>query len=91
MPRPSAPAVVGEGIRNGGEILNAASKLEVGCPTDVHDSSAGTQQTIRVVRALDKVNFEVRRGEVVGFLGPNGAGKSTTMRILTCFIGAVGG
>jgi ABC-2 type transport system ATP-binding protein len=38
------------------------------------------------VRALDEVNFEVRKGEVVGFLGPNGAGKSTTMRILTCFI-----
>jgi gliding motility-associated transport system ATP-binding protein len=38
------------------------------------------------VRALDQVDFEVRKGEVVGFLGPNGAGKSTTMRILTCFI-----
>ncbi len=37
-------------------------------------------------RAVDKINFEVRRGEVVGFLGPNGAGKSTTMRILTCFL-----
>jgi ABC-2 type transport system ATP-binding protein len=37
-------------------------------------------------RALDKINFEVGRGEIVGFLGPNGAGKSTTMRILTCFI-----
>ncbi len=43
------------------------------------------------LRALDKVSFEVRRGEVVGFLGPNGAGKSTTMRILTCFISATGG
>ncbi len=42
-------------------------------------------------RALDKINFEVRRGEVVGFLGPNGAGKSTTMRILTCFIAPSGG
>ncbi len=42
-------------------------------------------------RALDKVSFEVGRGEVVGFLGPNGAGKSTTMRILTCFLSATSG
>ncbi|MBI4700476.1 MAG: ATP-binding cassette domain-containing protein [Deltaproteobacteria bacterium] len=43
------------------------------------------------LRALDKVSFQVRRGEVVGFLGPNGAGKSTTMRILTCYISATSG
>jgi len=42
-------------------------------------------------RALDKINFEVKRGEIVGFLGPNGAGKSTTMRILTCFISPTNG
>jgi ABC-2 type transport system ATP-binding protein len=34
-------------------------------------------------RAIDNINFEVQRGEVVGFLGPNGAGKSTTMKIIT--------
>src|SRR4051812_25764489 len=35
--------------------------------------------------AIDKLNFEVKRGEIVGLLGPNGAGKSTTMKILTCY------
>jgi ABC-2 type transport system ATP-binding protein len=29
------------------------------------------------------VNFNLRKGEVLGFLGPNGAGKSTTMKMLT--------
>ncbi|HEB93786.1 MAG TPA: ATP-binding cassette domain-containing protein [Gammaproteobacteria bacterium] len=32
---------------------------------------------------VDSVDFEVRRGEVLGFLGPNGAGKTTTMRMIT--------
>jgi len=54
--------------------------------TDVMIQANGLTKRFGVVRALDKVNFEVKRGEVVGFLGPNGAGKSTTMRILTCFI-----
>jgi len=32
--------------------------------------------------AVNRINFEVRQGEVFGFLGPNGAGKSTTIRML---------
>jgi ABC-2 type transport system ATP-binding protein len=32
--------------------------------------------------AVNRVSFEVRRGEVFGFLGPNGSGKSTTIRML---------
>jgi len=36
--------------------------------------------------ALNRVSFEVKKGEIVGFLGPNGAGKSTMMKIITCFI-----
>ena len=51
----------------------------------------GLSKRFGSLRALDKVSFEVKRGEVVGFLGPNGAGKSTAMRILTCFISATAG
>jgi ABC-2 type transport system ATP-binding protein len=42
-------------------------------------------------RAVDRVSFNVHKGEVLGFLGPNGAGKSTTMKILTCFLAPTDG
>ncbi|HID17828.1 TPA: ATP-binding cassette domain-containing protein, partial [Candidatus Bathyarchaeota archaeon] len=32
--------------------------------------------------AVDRVNLEVKKGEIFGFLGPNGAGKTTTIRML---------
>ncbi len=32
--------------------------------------------------AVDRVNFNVLRGEIFGLLGPNGSGKSTTIRML---------
>ncbi len=41
--------------------------------------------------AVDRVSFEVNKGEVLGFLGPNGAGKSTTMRMITGFLPLSGG
>jgi ABC-2 type transport system ATP-binding protein len=58
---------------------------------DVMIYASDLSKTFGSFRALDKINFEVKRGEIVGFLGPNGAGKSTTMRILTCFISPTGG
>lgn len=47
--------------------------------------------------AVNRINFEVKKGEIFGFLGPNGAGKSTTIRMLCGIIyptsgnGQVGG
>jgi ABC-2 type transport system ATP-binding protein len=32
--------------------------------------------------AVDHIDFEIRRGEVLGLLGPNGAGKTTTIQML---------
>ncbi len=46
---------------------------------------------VRELIAVDRLDFSVAKGEVVGFLGPNGAGKSTTMRILTGFLPATSG
>ena len=37
-------------------------------------------------RVVDKINLEVRRGEVVGLLGPNGAGKTTTFYMIVGLI-----
>ena len=39
-------------------------------------------------KAVNAINFELKKGEIVGFLGPNGAGKSTTMKIITGAISA---
>ena len=36
--------------------------------------------------AVDKVSFQLKQGEVVGFLGPNGAGKSTTLKMIAGFL-----
>ena len=42
-------------------------------------------------KALDEVDFSVRKGEVFGFIGSNGAGKSTTIRILLGILKATEG
>ncbi len=41
--------------------------------------------------AVDRISFQVNRGEIFGFLGPNGAGKSTTIRMLCGLLAPTGG
>ncbi|HUU40762.1 MAG TPA: ATP-binding cassette domain-containing protein, partial [Desulfatiglandales bacterium] len=36
--------------------------------------------------AVDRINLDIRKGEILGLLGPNGAGKTTTLRMLTGFL-----
>src|SRR5512141_1746523 len=33
--------------------------------------------------ALQDLDLEVRRGEILGYVGPNGSGKTTTLKLLT--------
>ncbi|MFC1419305.1 ABC transporter ATP-binding protein [Streptacidiphilus cavernicola] len=53
---------------------------------DVLVQAAGLTKVHRAggLRAVDGIDFELRRGVAFGFLGPNGAGKSTTMRMIGC-------
>jgi ABC-2 type transport system ATP-binding protein len=41
--------------------------------------------------AVNRISFDVQKGEIYGFLGPNGAGKSTTIRMLCGIIAPSGG
>ncbi|HEY7473202.1 MAG TPA: ATP-binding cassette domain-containing protein [Gemmatimonadota bacterium] len=60
------------------------------------DSGEGDREELVRARGLVKayssepvvkgIDFEVRRGECLGFLGPNGAGKTTTINMICCFV-----
>ncbi|MEW2353555.1 ATP-binding cassette domain-containing protein [Spirillospora sp. NPDC029432] len=46
----------------------------------------GLVKTFGAHRAVDRIDLDVRPGEVFGVLGPNGAGKTTTMRMLATLL-----
>lgn len=43
-------------------------------------------KTIGKKNIVEKLSFDIRRGEIVGLLGPNGAGKTTTIRMIVGLI-----
>ncbi len=65
--------------------------------TDIAVSVEKLEKKFGAFTAVNKISFDVKRGEIFGFLGPNGAGKSTTIRMLCGIItptsgaGTVGG
>ncbi len=54
-------------------------------------AAKGLTKDFNGLRAVNGVDFEIKKGECFGFLGPNGAGKTTVMRVLYCFIGPTSG
>ncbi|HET7344022.1 MAG TPA: ABC transporter ATP-binding protein, partial [Methylomirabilota bacterium] len=60
-------------------------------PADVAVRVEALERRFGEFVAVDRISFDVRRGEIFGFLGPNGSGKSTTIRMLTGLLAASGG
>ncbi|MFG2037795.1 alpha/beta fold hydrolase [Dactylosporangium sp. NPDC048998] len=64
--------------RRGRRIDRSVAAEHVDTPLVVR----GLRKEYKNFVAVSKVDFTVRRGQVVGLLGPNGAGKTTSLRVL---------
>ena len=46
----------------------------------------GLSKSFGSIKALDNLNLDVKKGELLGIIGPNGAGKTTAIRITCCIL-----
>jgi ABC-2 type transport system ATP-binding protein len=75
---------------------SVAGSMKLDQPAERHNGEAIVQVYDLVRRfgtftAVDRVSFDVGRGEIFGLLGPNGAGKTTTFRMLCGLLPATSG
>jgi peptide/nickel transport system ATP-binding protein len=83
----SAPAVARAAAVAGDVILEGRAV------TKHFPLSRGTilSRTVGTVKAVDGVDFELRRGETLGLVGESGCGKTTTARLVLCLERPTGG
>lgn len=74
-----------------GNARTHARRGSVGDATTLALEVRGLVRSFGERRAVDGLDFELRRGESLGLLGPNGAGKTTTIRILATLTQASAG
>jgi ABC-2 type transport system ATP-binding protein len=76
------------------ETINPRHSLATAAQRDRGGAAVEVRDLVRRFgnfTAVDRVSFDVRRGEVFGLLGPNGAGKTTTFRMLCGLLAATSG
>lgn len=70
---------------------NARQKGKKDLPDDVILSVKGLKMYFGGLKAVDDLDFDVKKGEIFGLIGPNGAGKTTVFNCITQFYKPTGG
>src|SRR6476620_6317511 len=65
------------------KLKSRKEKTENGSSSEISNSYFSLSTSTEEFWALRHINFEVKRGEVLGIIGRNGAGKSTVLKILS--------
>ena len=67
-------------------MINTNATPEIPYADDAIVRVRGLTRRFHGKTCVDALDFDIRRGEILGFLGPNGAGKTTTMRMMTGYL-----
>lgn len=73
------------------DAVKAKNPASFTLPDDVLLRVRGLKMYFGGLKAVDDLDFDVKKGEIFGLIGPNGAGKTTVFNCITRFYDATGG